>query len=227
MKNLTYVDPLSIQTNFFQTMVISILSRFILNLMAVTAVRQQHEMSATDVIVSANTKNFVLMDDHITAHYKYNERVIDRRNFLTFSDVEDVDENDQKDSIIPNTTFVEIPRKSKEGSNFQISTMAIILALIPMIALLGAFTVVQCKTRSPNALNAYVIKSKLKTESLDEDGSISIDDKESELSSNNHIFQHTIFEPQWQPQDALYTDLVAYSDAYTTKLSAYNHRINL
>lgn len=83
-----------------------------------------------------------------------------------------------------------------------------------MMALLGTFFVVQCKARSASALNAYVKTSKIKTESLDDEGSMSVDDKESQSSSRNPLFMQSMFEPQWNPQTAHNADILTYSDAF-------------
>lgn len=177
-----------------------------------------HE-SGIDVSSKIRLKvNNVNIAGNRAALYTFDEGSIDRKSngSNTLGDIEDIDESDPNESINPNSTFTEIPRKSNDGPNLHVSTMAFLLAVIPMTALLGTFFVLQCKTRSANALNAYVKTSKIKTESLDDEGSISIDDKESQSSSRNPLFLHTMFEPQWNPQTTLNTDILVYSDAFDT-----------
>lgn len=169
----------------------------------------------SDVVVSNVIESKDIFDVNIrrnrTDQYVFDEGVIDRRKK---NSNQDIDESGPSDSVNPNTTFADVPRKDNEGSSFKVSTLAFLLAVIPMMALLGTFFVVQCKARSASALNAYVKTSKIKTESLDDEGSMSVDDKESQSSSRNPLFMQSMFEPQWNPQTAHNADILTYSDAF-------------
>jgi hypothetical protein len=187
------------------------------NLIFSIASVQQSDIIVSKIIHSRDMNNINITNKINTKHV-FHEGVMNMKsnNSNVLNDIEDIDESDPTDSTNPNSTFAEIPRNKKDGSSLQVSTVAFLLAVIPMTALIGTFFVLQCKTRSASALNAYVKTSKITTESLDDEGSISVGDRESQSSTRNPLFMHTMFEPQWNPQTAVNSDILAYTDTFNT-----------